>query len=129
LSTFSEDSFNNVIDNIIEIFSIKNYNIYLKGHPRLNLPNIKNKSLCFIINHYIPSELISADNVCLFIGIESYSLCYFANLKNTNYDCISILNLIEIKNEERSDFFKNYLLLNSNNKIKFIDTFKYFEKF
>jgi hypothetical protein len=115
---FDYDSYINVVNQTIEHFKINNISIFIKGHPRLGLPIQLKLKDCIILPSYIPSEFIATNKIKYFIGVETYSLCFFAK-NNYNSKSLSLINLIKANDLEKYNFFINYLKMNSDNKILF----------
>ena len=123
---FDPDSFFKIVNSTFKNFENKNFKIYLKGHPRLGLPNEFLNNNYTIIPSFIPSECLELNNFKYIIGIESYSLCYFAR-QNKEIICCSLMNLIKSNSFEKKSFFMNYLEIHSNNNIFFPHSSNFFD--
>lgn len=109
----------NLIREIITELKKTNNNVILKGHPRLGTPTELTSEFDEIIPNYIPSEFIDYHNVNLVIGIISTALNFASH--NSKIKVISIIKLIDFKDEDKKCFFYNYLNELSSNKISFIE--------
>lgn len=106
-----------IIINALLHLKKRGYNLYLKGHPRLGLPNELIKYFDNIIPTQIPSEFVSYNNIYLTVGIISAALSLPALL---DYKVISLINVLEFLDEDRKINNTNYLTELGCNKIEFV---------
>ncbi len=90
--------------------------IFLKGHPRIGHSEEINSYIDVFIPSYIPAEFIDISSVKYVFGLLSLPLAIYANKHHNVYSFIDDYDFIS--NEVKMDY-KNYLIANSNNKIKF----------
>ena len=102
------------------LLTFTNYNIVIKQHPNDNtIYNFKNRNKRLIfIEKSIPIEFINIENIQNVIGFDSFSLPFFSNMKIT----YSVINLLTFINEEKKQFYNDYLLSKSKN-IVFLNNF------
>lgn len=98
--------------------------IFIKGHPRLGIPNIETSNVLEIPS-YIPSEFINSEAFKCVLGMNTYGLCHFA--KNELLPTYSIIDIFMFKEQKYKNIYKNYLKENSDNKIHFITSFEELE--
>jgi hypothetical protein len=111
--------------NIIKSLKKYNWNVVVKGHPRLGTPNNIIDLVDMIIPSFIPAEFVKIENVSICLGITTTSLGHFA--KNTDIITYSLLNLFKFNNEYEREVFKKYLSELSNNKIRYFNNYLDFE--
>lgn len=110
---------------IIKSFKKYGWNVIVKGHPRLGVPNNIMNMVDLEIPAYIPAEFLRLKDIKMCLGIITSALAYFA--KNTDIKTYSLSNLFQFKNSESSKIYKNYLLELSNNEIIFFESYNDFE--
>jgi hypothetical protein len=112
----SEDfiNYNQDMISILDTIS-REYNIYIKPHPRLGYSKICNQYDINIIKSYIPSELVSLNNFDLIVGIDSTSI---ATSKHNNIK--SLIHLFSFKDKTRKEYIMAYLNNLSKDEINYI---------
>lgn len=90
---FNEKTYNKLLIDIIDRCQLLGYDVVLKGHPRLGIPNEVKKSYLEIPS-YIPGEFIDISMFSFCIGLDTSAICYFA--KNKLLPTYSIMNLFDI---------------------------------
>lgn len=94
--------------------------LMLKGHPRLGNPTEFVPFFDQIIPETIPSEFIDYNGILKTVGIISTAL-NFATSK-PKVEVISLINVLPFKEENKKQFYLNYLKELSRNKISFVNS-------
>ena len=119
---FRKESFYKTYKAILNIFHSYDYNIVIKYHPRegkiLEIDSLKDLEYPI----YIPAEFINPTGYKFIFGLQTSCLNYFTN--NSSIPTYSLINLFESSDNEQINYIRNYLLINTNNKIKFINSFE-----
>ena len=102
-----------ILDNLISY----GFKIHIKVHPRLGPTHGIQRYITYFIPDYIPAEFINVKSYNYVIGINSSSLAFFAK---TNSKVGSIIDMFQYNNEQIKQHTKRYLLIHSDNKLKFI---------
>ena len=95
------------------------YWIVGKGHPRLGVLKELDDFTDEKIPDYLPAEFLDLDGVSLCVGLTSTSICATACKGLASY---SFLPLLETRDQEAVGYWHEYLKLNSNGKIQYINT-------
>jgi len=102
----------NYYTDITRIFRfLSTYNIYVKGHPQLGLSSLALNFHFKRIDADIPIEFIDLSNCKCVIGIESIAL---ANIANVGVQSISLLKILNYKDNSIRDNWLNYFATYSN---------------
>ncbi|MGE4444668.1 MAG: hypothetical protein AB7E37_06860 [Candidatus Altimarinota bacterium] len=101
---------------------IKEYNIYIKPHPRLGYSKIIDNYNVKIIDNYIPAEFIDIKSFDMIFGIISSSI---STIEHKNK--ISLINFFSFIDEKQKLFYKDYLIKKQISEINFIEKYD-FEK-
>lgn len=102
---------------------VKNYNIFVKPHPRLGYTKLLNEYNVTFIDDFIPSELLYLEKFNIVIGVETSSLATI-NFEKT----YSLINLFEYNDLSRKQYIMSYLKNLSSNNIIFLDNLSSFDK-
>ena len=122
---FDCSDYNNQIIKILTLFKSSDYNIIIKGHPRLEIPEVIKGHTDTIISSYIPAEFIEVKGFNFCFGINTNALCFFA--KNTNLPTYSLIKLIPEGKTKKVQIITRFLKERSNNKISFVQDMKELE--
>jgi hypothetical protein len=110
---------------IIKSLKEFNWNVIVKGHPRLGVPDIIMDIVDVQIPSYIPAEFVQIENVSMCIGIITSALAHFA--KNTEIKTYSLLNLFQFKDFNSVNHYRDYLSELSNDQIIYFQDYNDFE--
>lgn len=102
---------------LVQYFKQNNWNVIVKGHPRLGVPENIMDLVDVQIPSYIPAEFIRIENVFLCLGIITTALSFFA--KNTGIPTYSLVNLFQFKDANSAQNYREYLSGVSDNKMLF----------
>jgi hypothetical protein len=117
---YDSASYDKILVTIIKIFKGLEYNVFVKGHPRLGLPESVLEFVDFEIPSYVPGEFIDTKSICLFVGLETTAICHFA--RQSAIPTYSVMKLFPYINESLFNVFINYLTQQSEGKIKFCES-------
>jgi len=114
---------------ILEIFRYlksKNYDVYIKPHPRLGYTVDLNSEFTSLIPSFIPAEFLKIDSFQMILGVLTASLTHFAVVGNK--PTFSLMNLFKFKNRSTQRHYQDYLLKQSDNRLLFINSFGELER-
>lgn len=122
---YDNSYYENRVKEIIDFLKQFNFKIYIKGHPRVGLPDFLSqqyidKNKIEIIPAGIPGEFINLNNVNLCLGIDSTIISLIA--KNTDITTYCLANLFKPNNTASLEYLKKYLLDFSEQKLNFINS-------
>lgn len=120
ITLFNEEKYNMQVNVLIAFLKQLDYDVLIKGHPRIGSPKINDGIEVTFIPDYIPAEFIKIDPSVTIIGIDSFAIIKIA--KEKNFKVISLLNMFEFLTDELKRTTFNFLSELSENKIVFIDT-------
>lgn len=109
-------NYEQTIISIIHIFIQMNIKVYIKPHPRTGFTKSL-KIYAEILPSYIPGEFLPVENFIGVFGISSTALGKLATVYTKIY---SMMDLFSYANESEKDYFKKYLIEQSNNNIIFL---------
>lgn len=122
LDRVSVSDMENVMSKLHDI--LDKFKFSVKPHPRLSTL-YSGFEHADVLPSFIPSEFILNENIKTIIGIESLSL--LTSVQQTKAQVISILDLFNYKDKSIQDSIRNWLMVESNNKILFPKTFEELE--
>lgn len=102
---------------IIKTFKDIGFQIIIKGHPRIGIPNSIKGLVDIEVPCYVPGEFINSNQFDLCLGIDSKSICHFVN--NTQLPTYSLMKLFQASNNGLHNIGVDYLLQQTDNKIQF----------
>ena len=94
------------------------YNLCLKGHPRIGTPEELFPYFDFVLPNYIPSEFIDYTKFLIVIGVGTAALAYPIKL-GIGIKVFSIVNDLEFKNINNKIGYRKYLNELTSNQIKY----------
>ncbi|GAB4294801.1 MAG: hypothetical protein Kow0068_19620 [Marinilabiliales bacterium] len=119
-SSSDNESIVNYKEKIIEFLNeLKNNNIhiYIKPHPRIGYSKFL-KEFTSIIPDYIPGEFLPVHKFKGIIGISTVAI---AKLSRHYNNVFSLINFFDYKENNKKQYYQEYLLEQSDYKIKIID--------
>ena len=109
-------NYEQTITSIILVFHQMNIKVFIKPHPRVGFTkNLSNYAE--IIPSYIPGEFLPIEE---FIGVFGISSAVLGKLAKTYTKIYSIIDLFSYIIESDKDYYKNYLIEQSNNNVIFL---------
>ena len=116
--TINEAEFVKKMDRLMDVLDDSAFGDYvIKPHPRLNKLYGKMSHCEDIIPPYVPFELVLNHSWKYIIGLDSTSL--LSATRDTNAKVISLMDLIEYRNEKDKKMFRNWLTKEPGRKILF----------
>lgn len=119
VTIFNPIYYNDTLKEFIILLKNIGFNIIVKGHPRIGIP----QTICEIadleIPSYIPAEFIDMQNIRMCIGLDTTAICHFA--KNDILPTYSIIKLFPSANNKMLEILVKYLKQQSDNKILFFE--------
>ena len=125
-TTFDEKYYDKTLLNIIKKFKSQNCILILKKHPRIELNEIFSDLFDIHLPTFVPGELIYRENINICIGIDTNTIAFYS--KETSIPTFSIFNLFKYSNINNYESVKNFLISQSNNKLKFLHNLNDIEK-
>lgn len=125
-SIFIDSNYDDTQFKIINEFKLSGWNIFIKGHPRIGIPENILKIGVEEVPSYVPAEFLNLDDFKKIFGIITSSLAHFA--LNSDIQTYSLINLFQYKEEEYKLVYIQYLVRLSNNKIRIIETYDHLLK-
>tara|TARA_R110002167_G_scaffold127834_5_gene309650 strand:- start:3292 stop:4332 length:1041 start_codon:yes stop_codon:yes gene_type:complete len=113
-----------ILKNIILSLKKQGFYLTLKGHPRLGNPEEFVPLFNNVIPNSVPSEFICYSQTIMAVGIISTAL-NFVTTKD-NIKIISLIKIVSFKDENKKNFYLNYLNELSKSKIDFVDNISHF---
>jgi len=111
---------------IIQSFKRNKWNVIVKGHPRIGIPENITGLVDYQIPSYIPAEFVHVDNVSMCVGIITAALSHFAT--KTRIPTYSLINLFQFKEQNFANNYKQYLCSLSDDNVKYFEDYENFEK-
>ena len=105
--------------NIIDELHSLGYIVLVKGHPRIGCNEVALQYSDEEIPSYIPAEFVNLRDFDLAIGFVSTSLCISAS----EIPSYSVLPMCSIVNKEEADYWKEYLMNNSKERVVLLSSF------
>ena len=101
---------------IIQAVQSQGFTVFVKGHPSLGVTKEIEEICNFTIPKEIPAELIDVSPFSCVLGIQSFSMAYFAKEK---HKVVSLVHLLSFVNDSDKKMYIDYLNVNSNHKIEY----------
>jgi len=101
---------------LLKRFREENIRIFIKPHPRMGFSKfLENKGE--MIPEYIPGEFLPINK---FLGVFGITTAVIGKLARNNKNVFSLIDYFDFKNKSDKDYYKQYLLEQSGNKIIFV---------
>jgi hypothetical protein len=115
-NNYEENSYLKTYISIIKFLNKHEFNVLIKGHPRVGLPIINDKSLIFeVIDSKIPAEFLNYENIDACIGVDTTSLGFIS--KYIKIPCYSYIELLKINDKKVVYSLQKYLNKYSDNTL------------
>ncbi|MEO6176094.1 MAG: hypothetical protein ABIP27_13165 [Flavobacterium circumlabens] len=124
-SIYDCESHDKIQFRVIHSFKKYGWNVVVKGHPRLGVPENIMSMVDVQIPSYIPAEFLQIKDVQMCSGIITAALAHFA--RNTKIKTYSLINLFQFKKSTSAKLYKDYLSGLSGNQVVFFESFSDFE--
>jgi len=120
VTIFDPEEYDKILVEVIEILQKIGFSIFIKGHPRLGLPNNIENIVNFVIPSYIPGEFINNNLFSLCLGIDTTAITHYA--KHEKIPTYSLAKFFPASSLNLRNVAIEYLKQQSNHKINFCDT-------
>lgn len=117
---FDSTKYDILLTEIIELLKEIGFCFFVKGHPRLGLPNSIKDIVDFVIPSYIPGEFIKNDIFSLCLGIDTTVITHYA--KHENLATYSLVKIFPASDVNLHNIAIEYLKQQSDNKMEFCDS-------
>lgn len=113
-------SYNETLEEIIDCFTEAGFTIYIKPHPRLGYSNILKECDVQVLPQHVPGEFISHEGFSAIVGIETVAIAKIVHI--SDIPVYSLMDLFEFRNEKVKNSYKEYLMHQSEGKLKFVSS-------
>lgn len=120
VTIFDSVEYDKTLQEVIEVLKKVGFSTFVKGHPRLGLPNNIENIVDFVIPSYVPGEFINSNLFGLCLGIDTTAITHFA--KYEKIPTYSLAKFFPASRLHLHDVAIEYLKQQSNDKIRFCDT-------
>lgn len=117
---FDSIKYDIILIKIIKLLKEINFSIYVKGHPRLGLPDSIKDIVDFVIPSYVPGEFIKNDIFSLCLGIDTTVIAHYA--KQQSVVTYSLVNIFPASDVNLHNVAIEYLKQQSDGKMQFCDS-------
>jgi len=121
---FDSNFYNEKLKSIVTDLKTIGFNVVVKGHPRIGMPDSIKVLSDYELPSYVPAEFINIESFKFCLGLDTNAICYFAASKKIpTYSLIRMFPSIDINMIE---ILINFLKNQSDNEIIFIDNEEHF---
>lgn len=116
---FDSNFYNEKLKNIVIGLKTIGFNVVVKGHPRIGMPESIKVISNYEIPSYVPGEFINIESFRFCLGLDTNAICYFA--KSKKLPTYSLIRMFPSLNIDMIEILVNFLKNQSDNEIIFID--------
>lgn len=106
------------ISTIIKRLLKEGYKIYIKPHPRIGYSKFLDRYNIIVLPGFISGEFLPVDQFQAVLGIWTTTIAKIS-ASNANINVVTILDLFHTVREKDKDTMRQFLMNQSNNKLKF----------
>lgn len=116
---FDSNFYNEKLKSIVTDLKTIGFNVVVKGHPRIGMPECIKLISNYEIPSYVPGEFIDIESFRFCLGLDTNAICYFA--KSNKIPTYSLIRMFPSTDIDMIEILVKFLKNQSDNEIIFID--------